>query len=230
MRMALVNRFSKVDDPQIATREATEARLLATDPSGSLRKLDRLYVKAELNEQTEYGILSAAVTKIQELPHFAIYRDARGYNRVKRGDEDSWSGDTAFGRQNNTGNNEGFAQKPLISTWNQRKKVLRRVDPYSSPLETEADALAKQLTELCSTIEKSQMESFQGSGRPHEGFLYFQKRGLGTNRCDLSPDRNSRFSGCKNNGCVLKKLLDSRSFYFWQHKINPSQVGVSGRA
>lgn len=136
-----------------------EAGCLASDLSGSLQKLNRLYVKAEVTEQAKYGLHRAAVTKLQKLAHSSIYEDAHNYKRLKEAVEDFWSDQIALRRQKNTGNKEGFAKETLDNTWNQPRKVLRRLDSYSSPLETEVDALAEQLTKLLLTIKKNQMES-----------------------------------------------------------------------
>lgn len=75
-------------------------------------------MKAGLNEQAKYGLLRAAVTKFQELAHFAIYKDARDYKTLEKAVKDFWSGHTELQRQKNTGNNEGFAQETLHITWN----------------------------------------------------------------------------------------------------------------
>lgn len=182
VNLALLNRFSKVEDAQDTIREVMENRLLALELSRSLQKLDRFYARAEFNKQARYGLLRAAITIFQELAFFAIYRDASDYKTLKKAVEDFWSGHIAIRREKNAGNREGFAQETLNTTWDQPEKIHYRntnPDSYFAQLETEVKALAKQLADLSLLINKNQKESLQGSKRPQKVCSYCQKSGHG---------------------------------------------------
>ena len=206
VKAALIEHFKPQVQPDDIIRQAMGAELKNEDLLGSLREMDRLYEKANFNEEAKFGLLRSAVMEHLDLAQFAIYRGSTSYGDLKNSIKDFWNGRMAFHSSAvYAGVGEG-ARKPLTSSWSQNlgmvpaKKVMLRPDERVANVENKVDALADQLSQLSLIIKKQATQSLVEGASSSKTCSFCKRPGHGANRCDLNPPRDTICSRCRKQG------------------------------
>ena len=110
---ALMEHFKPQLQPDDHICQGMAAKLKNEDLLGSLREMDRLYEKANFNEEAKFGLLRSAVMEHLDLAQFAIYRGSTSFRDLKKSIKDFWNGRMAFHSSAvNAGVDEGAGKPP----------------------------------------------------------------------------------------------------------------------